>query len=136
MNFLPATLDDGYLEIGDQQMYLPEYAHVKNTAITLGIRPEHSEVCADLVMNALPLELRISVVEPLGPNQLVHGLVNEQPFIAVTPETTLCQAVPLGLSIDKSNLHIFDNHGKRIHPNNFTSQESHEDATSLTTALA
>ncbi|PMO71649.1 sn-glycerol-3-phosphate import ATP-binding protein UgpC [Vibrio splendidus] len=136
MNFLTATLDDGYLEIGDQQMYLPEYAHVKNTAITLGIRPEHSEACADLVMNALPLELRISVVEPLGPNQLVHGLVNEQPFIAVTPETTLCQAVPLGLSIDKSNLHIFDNHGKRIHPNNFTSQESHEDATSLTTALA
>lgn len=87
-------------------------------------------------MNALPLELRISVVEPLGPNQLVHGLVNEQPFIAVTPETALCQAVPLGLSIDKSNLHIFDNHGKRIHPNNFTSQESHEDTTSLTTALA
>ncbi|MFA0070610.1 sn-glycerol-3-phosphate ABC transporter ATP-binding protein UgpC, partial [Vibrio breoganii] len=72
----------------------------------------------------------------LGPNQLVHGLVNEQPFIAVTPETTLSQAVPLGLSIDKSNLHIFDNLGKRIHPNNFTSQESYEDATSLTTALA
>lgn len=136
MNFLTATLDDGYLKIGDQQMYLPEYAHVKDATITLGIRPEHSEVCSDLIMNALPLELRISVVEPLGPNQLVHGFVNEQPFIAVTPETTLCQAIPLGLSIDKSNLHIFDSRGKRIQPNNFTSQESREEVTSLTTALA
>ena len=56
----------------------------------------------------------ISVVEPLGANQLVHGKVNGESFIVVTPEVTLDIDVPLSLFVDPNEMHLFDESGLRI----------------------
>lgn len=145
MNFIAAQLDEGYLTLGNQQVYLQDYAHIKSTPVTLGIRPEHAEIQAlsdkTNTSSSLKLKLGINVVEPLGPNQLVHGdlvydssvhdgLVNKElvhnhlvqgtaaqtPFIAVTPEMELDESLDLELMVNKSNLHIFGEDTKRIYP--------------------
>ncbi|MBW3695816.1 sn-glycerol-3-phosphate ABC transporter ATP-binding protein UgpC [Vibrio sp. T187] len=115
MNFIPAELADGYLTINGQQLYLADYAHIKNAKVTLGVRPEHADIKS--IPSALKINLGISVVEPLGPNQLVHGKVDQLSFIAVTPEMYLDESVDLSLFVSKDNLHIFDEHGKRLYPN-------------------
>ncbi|KGY14410.1 sugar ABC transporter ATPase [Vibrio tubiashii] len=113
MNFLQATLQDGVLSVAGHDIPVPEYNGI-NQEVTLGIRPEHAETKA--LDNALNFVLNISVIEPLGPNQLVHGKVDGQAFIAVTPETEFDVAVPLSLYVDRGNLHLFDAQGKRIEP--------------------
>ncbi|MER2496003.1 sn-glycerol-3-phosphate ABC transporter ATP-binding protein UgpC [Vibrio neptunius] len=113
MNFLTATLADGILTVAGHTIPLPEYAGI-NQEVTLGIRPEHADTRAlDSMLN---LALNISVIEPLGPNQLVHGQVNGQAFIAVTPETEFDVDKPLNLCVENSHLHLFDTQGKRIEP--------------------
>jgi len=122
MNFIPAVIDEGYLTVGEQQLYLSDYAHLNNETVTLGIRPEHAEILSlsnkteSLSHSPLNLNLQISVVEPLGPNQLVHGKVESTSFIAVTPEMELDQSADLSLVINKENLHIFGKDSKRIPP--------------------
>ncbi|WP_395212279.1 sn-glycerol-3-phosphate ABC transporter ATP-binding protein UgpC [Vibrio furnissii] len=118
MNFLPASLKNGRLHVAGQQCYLPEYDGLSAESITLGIRPEHAQLnCSE---HTLCFELDINVVEPLGPNQLVHGriigLESERDFIAVTPEMALQIHDPLTLSVTPDNLHLFDEHGKRLCP--------------------
>jgi sn-glycerol 3-phosphate transport system ATP-binding protein len=114
MNFVKAELNQGTLSVGEQRFYLEEYANLPDQAITLGIRPEHAKTKPK--NNALKLTMSVSVIEPLGPNQLVHGRIHGDAFIAVTPEVELDQSLPLDLYIKQHNLHIFDQHGKRIKP--------------------
>ncbi len=118
MNFIPATLDNGYLQVGHQKIYLPHYQQLSAPSLTLGIRPEHAGLSSS--ENALNLRLQISVVEPLGPNQLVHGkiagLTQLSDFIAVTPEMDVDIDQTLNLSINIDNLHLFDEQGKRLCP--------------------
>ncbi|MCG6270047.1 sn-glycerol-3-phosphate ABC transporter ATP-binding protein UgpC [Vibrio furnissii] len=118
MNFLPASLKNGRLHVVGQQCYLPEYDGLSAESITLGIRPEHAQLnCSE---HTLCFELDINVVEPLGPNQLVHGRIigldSDSDFIAVTPEMALQIHDPLTLSVTPDNLHLFDEHGKRLCP--------------------
>lgn len=118
MNFLPAQLKNGHLHIADQQFYLPQYQGLSAESLTLGIRPEHAEISH--VQHKLTLTLQIHVIEPLGPNQLVHGQIigldNRADFIAVTPEIPLAEHKPLTLSITSDRLHLFDQQGKRLCP--------------------
>ncbi len=124
MNFISARLENGNLEVAGQQFHLPQYAHIDSDNMTVGIRPEHAEITTAEAgfeapvkrKAALTLKLDISVVEPLGPNQLVHGKIDGSAFIAVTPEVELNQAQPLSLTVAHSNLHIFDQQGKRLNP--------------------
>lgn len=118
MNFLPASLKNGRLHVAGQLFYLPEYDGLNAESITLGIRPEHAQLnCSE---ETLCFELDINVVEPLGPNQLVHGRIigldSDSDFIAVTPEMALQVHDPLTLSVTPENLHLFDEHGKRLCP--------------------
>lgn len=118
MNFIPASLDKGYLQVAQQKIFLPEYQQVSAQSLTLGIRPEHAGLSA--TDNTLNLELKISVVEPLGPNQLVHGKIagldNASDFIAVTPEMNLDIEQTLNLTVTADNLHLFDEQGRRLCP--------------------
>lgn len=114
MNFISANLDSGYLHIGTQRIFLPDYRCLTAQNITVGIRPEHASTVPS--NDAIELNMSITVVEPLGPNQFVHGIVGEQPFIAVTAEMHLEHGKPLHLFISKTNLHIFDQTGKRLCP--------------------
>lgn len=121
MNFMPATLLDGQLQVAGKQFFLPEYDGLSVENITLGVRPEHAEITkVNSTPDSISLELSIHVVEPLGPNQLVHGsltgISNDASFIAVTPEIDLEHNQPLSISVSRSNLHFFDEQGKRLCP--------------------
>jgi len=58
------------------------------------------------------------VVEPLGPNQLVHGKIKgeygEDDFIAVTAEMPLTIGENLPIWVRIEQLHLFDEQEKRI----------------------
>ncbi|EOX3449424.1 TPA: sn-glycerol-3-phosphate import ATP-binding protein UgpC [Vibrio cholerae] len=116
MNFLPASIKQGQLQIAGKSCSLPQLASADHQTITLGIRPEHASL--QPLANAIELTLDIQVVEPLGPNQLVHGkilgLESEQDFIAVTAEIPLDvhQTLPIWVAFDQ--LHLFDQQGKRL----------------------
>ncbi|EGR5155736.1 transporter [Vibrio cholerae] len=116
MNFLPASIKQGQLQIAGKSCSLPQLASADHHTITLGIRPEHASL--QPLANAIELKLDIQVVEPLGPNQLVHGkilgLESEQDFIAVTAEIPLDvhQTLPIWVAFDQ--LHLFDQQGKRL----------------------
>ncbi|WED23115.1 sn-glycerol-3-phosphate ABC transporter ATP-binding protein UgpC [Vibrio sp. JC009] len=111
MNFIPAQISGGYLILGDKKIFVPEYADAEGEVV-LGIRPEHAET--NPLPDALQLEMKLSVVEPLGPNQLVHGKVENSNFIAVTPEVDFDLDTPLNLYVEHHNLHLYDTQGKRI----------------------
>ncbi|HHB0812665.1 TPA: sn-glycerol-3-phosphate ABC transporter ATP-binding protein UgpC, partial [Vibrio cholerae] len=116
MNFLPASIKQGQLHIAGKHCYLPQFDAMSSENITLGIRPEHASLHP--LTNAIELKLDIQVVEPLGPNQLVHGkiigLESEQDFIAVTAEIPLDvhQTLPIWVALEQ--LHLFDQQGKRF----------------------
>ncbi|WP_275136564.1 sn-glycerol-3-phosphate ABC transporter ATP-binding protein UgpC [Vibrio sp. DW001] len=112
MNFLSSRMIKGQLIVGDQTLFIPEYAHLLDQEITLGVRPEHAETT--LFHNGLNLNMKISVIEPLGPNQLVHGKFQSQSIIAVTPEYPFDINQNLQLCVEQKNLHLFDTQGKRI----------------------
>ena len=113
MNFLSATLENGKLLVAGQSIPVPEYSGL-NQEVVLGIRPEHADTQASEA--SLKLNMKMSVIEPLGPNQLVHGKVEGQAFIAVTPETSFELNSVLEMFIAQENLHLFDAEGKRIIP--------------------
>ncbi|QIA66171.1 sn-glycerol-3-phosphate ABC transporter ATP-binding protein UgpC [Vibrio astriarenae] len=117
MNFLPASLNQGLLTVGTHTLFLPEYAHLTMEKLSVGVRPENASLDRE-DCTQLELDMDISVIEPLGPNQLVHGKVYGEQFIAVTPELEIdaSKVVPFYVSID--NLHLFDEHGKRLTPEN------------------
>lgn len=116
MNFLPASIKQGRLHIAGKYCDLPQFDAISSENITLGIRPEHASL--QPLSNAIELKMDIQVVEPLGPNQLVHGkilgLESEQDFIAVTAEIPLDvhQTLPIWVAFDQ--LHLFDQQGKRL----------------------
>ncbi len=111
MNFLPARLEHGVLSVGDTQIFLAAYQTLEAQEITLGIRPEHLSWQSS--PQTLTLTMQVSIVEPLGPNQLVHGEVAKQRFIAITPEMALDSAA-LTLHVAYPHLHLFDRHGERL----------------------
>lgn len=113
MNFLPATLELGHLNIGDQSLFLPEFADISLDNISVGIRPETAMLEREGTCQ-IELAMDISVIEPLGPNQLVHGKVNGEQFIAVTPELEIDASQSLALHVSRQHLHLFDHTGKRL----------------------
>lgn len=116
MNFHPAEIADGMINFEHQRLFLAEYAHLPAQKIQLGIRPEHALLEAS--NSGLSFSLTVQAVEPLGPNQLVHGLVNEKIFTALTPELHFPTKEVLTLNVAKQHLHLFDKDGKRLLTNN------------------
>jgi len=84
MNFHQAEIADGVIIFEHQRLFFAEYAHLPAQKIQLGIRPEHAQL--EPSNSGLSFSLTVQAVEPLGPNQLVHGLVNGRLFTALTPE--------------------------------------------------
>ncbi|KDM90107.1 sn-glycerol-3-phosphate ABC transporter ATP-binding protein UgpC [Photobacterium galatheae] len=115
INLLPATLSGGQLVLSNgQTCSVPAYAHLPDQHIKVGIRPEQLSLTTDA--HPLRLDLAVQVVEPLGPNQLVHGQLLGQMFTAVTPEQPLALHQSLPVYIDPDKLHLFDSQGQRLLP--------------------
>ena len=84
-------------------------------AATLGIRPEHVHVVSNGEAGAT---LPVRLVEPLGKDTLLYFETgSERAFVAVT-EGLGMSSVPigsqLGLKFPATNLHLFDDAGRRI----------------------
>jgi multiple sugar transport system ATP-binding protein len=94
-----------------QSLTIPE-AFARNTrdgqTVKLGIRPEAMLVNADASTEAV--DCVIDLVEPLGAEALLHGRIDDHPFIAKAE--TLSAIHDLAdirrLGIDTSRMHVFD----------------------------
>ncbi|TFL17213.1 ABC transporter ATP-binding protein [Jannaschia formosa] len=79
----------------------------KDGPVRLGLRPEHMAVDPEG-----PLELRVSLAEPLGANTLLHGTIAgvEAPFTAALPGVHRIggKGETIRLAIPERALHVFD----------------------------
>lgn len=111
MNFLPATAQDRTVALGNGAV-LAGGAQASGQ-ITLGVRPEH------LVQDdAGAIRIIVQMVEQLGANTLVHGVLedSETEFVASVPgHVTAEEGTLMSFSAAAEDLHVFDvTSGKRI----------------------
>ena len=120
MNLVPGRLDEGgaaLLGEGGTRIQLPQaYPELGGRSLTLGVRPEHLEVCAD--EDAL-LELQVDFIELLGSDSLVHGHIGaDKGRTRVTARlhaSVKAQNGRTSLRFSAENLHLFDSEtGKRF----------------------
>ena len=76
MNLLPGVADGSHLLVNGQQLPLP-LAAPRSGEITVGLRPEHAQL---LGPSQLGWPFRVEMVELLGAERLVHGLVAGSAF--------------------------------------------------------
>jgi multiple sugar transport system ATP-binding protein len=93
----------------------PRFNDVSPGPATLGIRPEHVRVASN---GGGTVTLPVRLVEPLGRDTLLYfEAVGDRPFVAVSEGLGMSE-VPvgarLGLTLESSNLHLFDKTGRRL----------------------
>jgi multiple sugar transport system ATP-binding protein len=82
------------------------YSALANKAVVVGIRAEHFAVAAPGQPRLL---VQIDVIEPLGSDTLVYFKLGSADMVArVPPSTRVVQGERLALSIDASQIHVFD----------------------------
>ena len=122
MNLVPGRLDGGgaaLLGEGGTRIQLPQaYPELGGRSLTLGVRPEHLEVCAD---DEALLELQVDFIELLGSDSLVHGHVGaDKSRTRVTARLHASVKARNGrtsLRFSAENVHLFDSEtGKRFEP--------------------
>jgi len=105
MNVVEASLAGGVLTLANGSALGCKSRHAGE--VSVGIRPEHLSVDADG-----PLELEVSMAEPLGANSLLHGRLkgSEIAFTASLPgvHRLPASARTLTLSVAPEHIHIFD----------------------------
>lgn len=111
MNFLPVSAADGAvrLENGTE-------IGCDGTAegpVTLGIRPEH------LIPDAAgPVRIRVDLLEQLGANTLLHGMLEDTEtdmVVSLPGHVSAAPAASMAFSADPARLHLFDRQsGRRI----------------------
>ncbi len=105
MNFLPATLvRDGMAArlASGHELPLTDGPRKGETAVTIGIRPEHVMVTPD------GLTVRVDLVEALGPETLVHGRLDDETKLMVRLPGTTIIGDSLTVALPSSALHVFD----------------------------
>ena len=111
MNFVPALAKDGTLTLANGAMV--SGARHASGGVTLGIRPEH--LAHD---ENGPIRISVQMLEQLGANTLVHGVLEgtEVEMVASMPgHVTAGLGSVMSFSAEVSNLHVFDaSSGKRI----------------------
>jgi sn-glycerol 3-phosphate transport system ATP-binding protein len=115
MNVLPAELVQGgtaaRLESGEVVAFADgRRAGADGRKLIIGIRPEHVTLGGDLV-------LTIELVEPLGPETLVHGRLPDGQEMVVRLPGLPPGEENLSIALPADALHVFDAEtGKRIEP--------------------
>jgi sn-glycerol 3-phosphate transport system ATP-binding protein len=109
MNFLAATLAPGgeaaVLKAGPTIPFIDGRRPLRDgTPLTIGIRPEHLVAGSDG-----PLALKVDLVEPLGAESLVHGVLpsGEEMTVRLSGSSPLPGAI-LPLSVPPLMLHVFE----------------------------
>ncbi len=120
MNFVPARLQRGRLQIGEQSLPLPIAAADNKLPgeLLLGIRPEHLHRCAGGERSPR-LSMAVQLAEPLGADTLVHGRLPglDHAFtVRLRGEYAPVDAAPLQIGFDPQQLHLFDCHTQQRIP--------------------
>jgi multiple sugar transport system ATP-binding protein len=105
MNFVPATVQDGSAKASGFEVKLPK--PVNATKGTIGFRPEG---VTDKVLDGGPtLDMKVDVVERLGSDQFLYGLVGgDQVTARVDPRIAVQPGDRIKLGLDMRGLHFFD----------------------------
>jgi multiple sugar transport system ATP-binding protein len=105
MNFVPATVSNGSAKASGFEVNLPK--KLTPGKGTLGFRPE---AVTDRVVDGGPtLEMKVDVVERLGSDQFLYGMVGgDQVTARVDPRMTVGPGDRVKLGLDTRTLHFFD----------------------------
>jgi multiple sugar transport system ATP-binding protein len=117
MNILEATWNEGVFRVDTQKFACPEgvvgaLPGIKGQRVNLGIRPEHVQIASP---EAAHLHIRVTVVEPLGRETLVRGILPDS--ARTIPQTLHLQAAAdadlrpgdtLPVRLDLDRLFLFD----------------------------
>ncbi len=101
MNLVPGRVDGQNFLLDGLSLPLPTPAPRQGELI-LGLRPEHASVAT----SGWPL--KVELVEMLGAERLVHGLLGQQPFTLRVDGTSVATEMGSTLSLQASQLHWFD----------------------------
>jgi multiple sugar transport system ATP-binding protein len=105
MNFVPATVDNGTAKASGFEVKLPKPISV--TKGTLGFRPE--SVTDRIADGATTMEIKVDVVERLGSDQFLYGLVgSDQVTARVDPRLSVEPGDKVKLGLEARGLHFFD----------------------------
>jgi multiple sugar transport system ATP-binding protein len=112
-NFIPARYADGVLHVGDGSIALGDRrgvfeSHVAAEGLTATIRPERVRV-VDPGSDEATIRGEVTLVEPLGPKDVVH-LEHQGTAIRLVlpPSERPAIGSALGLHFDPAQVHVFD----------------------------
>lgn len=116
MNFLNGKLVNGYFQIGDVKVKVPEgkvkmLKDYENKDLILGIRPEdiHDEPVFLESSPETKIQAKIDVAELMGAETFLYSLIAGQDFIArVDSRTDISSGQTLTLALDMNKSHFFD----------------------------
>jgi multiple sugar transport system ATP-binding protein len=117
MNLWPAEVTGaGVLRLaGGPDLALPGQPLPPAGTVTVGLRPQHLRLVEG--EGAVPLAVRVTLVEALGAESVVHGTLvgSGARALAVLPgQTTLAKGTEARLGFDPVQLHLFDAQGRRL----------------------
>ena len=109
MNLLPGAVRDGVLHVGGAPIVT---VSAPDGPVTVGVRPEHVQVCPSSVHGAVPA--RVDFYEPLGSHVLVNALVELSDggpasiVVQAPPDTYLDAGTSVGLKLTPEKTYLFD----------------------------
>ena len=105
MNFIPATVQNGSAKASGFEVKLPKPVDISNG--TIGFRPE--SITDRAVDGGTVLDMKVDVVERLGSDQFLYGLVGDDQVTArVDPRMSIVPGDRVRLGLDLRGLHFFD----------------------------
>jgi len=111
MNLIPVRSDGTSIELPSGDKFSVSAA--PSGAVTMGIRPERIKLSAQTEDNSVPF--KISLVEELGSQKIVHGTVGPMTMTVAFPEDTALPSEYASLTFPEKYLHFFDpENGKRL----------------------
>ncbi len=117
MNFLPGSVRDGRVDVGDGHLIaLPQPLLERAPAqVTVGIRPEHLVACAE---GDDAFTFPVETIEALGADSMVHGKVGATPLVArVEGHAAPAIGSTARFALMPGRLHFFDTvTGRRLVP--------------------
>ena len=116
MNFLPGRITtEGRLAIGEVELALGNgHAAMAGREVAVGMRPEHLTLPA--AGEAADLTLHVELVEALGADTLVHGVLaaHSQPLtVRLGGHRSFAMGEALPLSVTTEHVHLFDPQSER-----------------------
>jgi multiple sugar transport system ATP-binding protein len=112
-NFLPARYADGALHVGDGSVAVGDRRdvferHDSAAGLTATIRPERVRV-VDPGSDEATIRAQVTLVEPLGPKDIVHlEHQGTDVRVVVPPDRRPAIGSALGLHFDPAQVHVFD----------------------------